>query len=207
MVLFVAVAAGLVIQRDRIEWLQHENLTLGEQVGQLTARVDELTADKAELAKLLAAKESNAGPGLAPELFSELLRLRGEVARQRQAEREAEQKKLADKQALAEKRARQATFEVDTAELRANVEKAHAKAEAEVQRAWERFSEATEANREIALAELSKAAATAEALKQMLVTVAQDQSPVRVWFVNPAAEEKPLMDGYVVCQREGGRVE
>jgi hypothetical protein len=91
----LAAALGLlVLQHQAWTCLRLENGTLQQQLRDLSAQVDQLTAEKERLAKLMESPE--VAPGTPPdtEQRSELLRLRGQLGRLRVETREADQAHL-----------------------------------------------------------------------------------------------------------------
>ena len=89
----------LVTQQRDLNRLRQENRLLQQEVDGLIARADQLTEEKERLSTLISADEANARAPLAPEQFSELLRLRGDVGRLRLQEREIEQSRRDQMQA------------------------------------------------------------------------------------------------------------
>jgi hypothetical protein len=89
--LLVGMICELAFQRQSLSRVLGENESLRQQLDDLTARAEQLGIEKQQLAKLAATNEADNSASRAKESSRELLRLRGEVARLRPLEKDAEQ--------------------------------------------------------------------------------------------------------------------
>jgi hypothetical protein len=89
----------IFIQQGTLERVRQDRLALQQQVAEFKAHAEKLAEDNEALSKRIAAQEAKGGQTTTPEASNELLQLRGEVSRQHLAEREAEQRRLAEAQA------------------------------------------------------------------------------------------------------------
>lgn len=79
--LLIALMLRLVSQSQTVERLRRENLSLKQQLDDLTAQVDQLSGEKEGLLKLIPDQQEQMASPLAQNQLAELLRLRGEVGR------------------------------------------------------------------------------------------------------------------------------